>query len=141
MARSPRSRWPLRTGRLKGPTVDSNIAAVVVPEFRLHFCLRERQAVVDFRALGLGKQHIGEALEGLDGRDRILFGDVRENRAIQPLRIGLASNRQDLARQYDAPEGDHANQYHARKHFVQSAHTALLTVRSAACVSLCLEGS
>src|SRR5713101_9999214 len=52
----------------------------------------------------------------------------RLNRAIQPLRIGLASNRQDLARQYDAPEGDHANQRHARKHFVQSAHTALLTV-------------
>src|SRR5437867_2305650 len=28
MARSPRSRWPLRTGRLKGPTLDSNSAAV-----------------------------------------------------------------------------------------------------------------
>jgi hypothetical protein len=99
-----------------------------VPEIRLHFRLRQRETMVDFRALGLREQHFREALERLDGRDRILLGDVRENRAIQSLLIDLAGNRQDLARQHDATEDDHANQRHARQHRVEFAHTALLTL-------------
>jgi len=118
---------------LKGPTVDSNSAAVegrvwykpdlagaadgVVLELRLHFRLRERQAMSIFVRSLLREQHFRKALECLDRRDGILFGDVREDRFIQTLRIDLARHCQDLARQHDATKGQHANQRHARKHF------------------------
>src|SRR4029453_11228318 len=117
MARSPSSRWPwaLRLGRLKGPTVDSNRAAVEgkgwnsptsqappTPPFlnpgapprcllhpRLPLRLRERQAMVDLRPLALRHQHFRKALECLDGRGRIFLRDVCEDGPIQPLCIDL----------------------------------------------------
>jgi hypothetical protein len=84
--------------------------------------------MVDLRPLALGNQHFRKALERLDGRGRVLLSDVREDCPIQPLCVRLVRHRQHLARQHDAPESQQANQRHAREHFVETSHTALLTV-------------
>src|SRR2546425_256371 len=78
----------------------------ILLELGLHIGMGQGEAVIEAGALGLGDQRLREVPEGTDGGLGVLLGYVIKDCAVQPLRVRLAGDRDDLPREGQSAESD-----------------------------------
>jgi len=103
-------------------------AAVAMPFIGLaliYLGLGQHETVIQVRLLRFHHQRLGETLEGADRRLGILLGDVVQNRAAEAARIGFAGDRDDLAGENQATDGDREAQQQDRERLAVTAQHAI----------------